>query len=208
MTPDLLTLTQWLSPSFPVGAFAYSHGLETAIRDGRVTNAENLRDWLEDVLEHGSGRADAILLCAAFEDEDGVEEIARAFQPSRERLRETERMGAAFARTVREVWTLDVENAPYPVVVGRAAALRGLDAEQVAGLYLHGFASNLVSVAVRAIPLGQTEGQRVLAELTALVARLAAEVQGTSLDDLSSAAFLSDIASMRHETQEPRIFQS
>ncbi|AZQ68873.1 urease accessory protein UreF [Silicimonas algicola] len=207
MTRDLLTLAQWLSPAFPVGAFAYSQGLEVAIRDGHIADAKGLTLWVEDVLDHGAGRSDAILLAAAWRGED-VDEVARAFQPTAERLRETERMGEAFSRTVRAVWGLGVADAPYPVVVGRAAALRGIAVEDTAALYLHAAAATLVSVAVRLVPLGQTEGQAVLASVTPLCERIAREAANSTLDDLSSSTFLADIASMRHETLEPRIFQS
>lgn len=210
MNIDFLTLSQWMSPAFPVGAFAYSHGLETAIQDGRINDARQLQNWLVDVLVHGSVRADLVLMSAAFNASDvaGIDEVARAFQPSKERLRETERMGAAFARTVRDVWELDVPDCLYPVAVGRAAGQKRLGFEQVAGLYAHAFAANLVSAAIRLVPLGQTEGQGVLQALTPHCAELAKATMGATLDDLASSAFMSDIAAMRHEVLEPRVFQS
>lgn len=213
MQRDILTLSQWLSPAFPVGAFACSHGLETAIHDGWVEGADGLRVWLGDLLEHGSGRSDAVLMAAAHaaSTHDSLAEvdgIGRAFQPSFERLRESDRMGAAFARTVRDVWALDVPDCLYPVAVGRAARMKEMAWSDAAGLYLHAFAANLVSAAVRLVPLGQTEGQAVLAALAPLCARLSSETAGATLDDLAGCAFLSDIASMRHETQEPRVFQT
>ena len=204
---DLLTLAQWLSPAFPVGAFAYSHGVETAIRDGAVTDAASLELWLSDVLAQGSGRADAVLLAAAHRGED-VNDLARAFAASAERLRESERQGAAFAGTVRAVWGLDLPDLLHPVAVGRASALKGLDAQTTAALYLQSFASNLVSAAVRLVPLGQTDGQRVLAALSPLCEAVAAEAMTADPEDLWSNAWGSDIAAMRHETMEPRLFQS
>lgn len=207
MSTDLLTLTQWLSPAFPVGAFAYSHGLETAIRDGAVFDADSLQDWLTVLLTQGSGRGDAILLAAAHRGED-VNDLARAVAASAERTRESERQGAAFAGTVRAVWGLDLPDLMYPVAVGRAAALRGLPCQPAAALYLQAFASNLVSAAVRLVPLGQTEGQRVLAALTPMCEMIADESQIATTDDLWSNAWGSDIAAMRHETMEPRLFQS
>jgi urease accessory protein len=204
---DLLTLAQWLSPAFPVGAFAYSHGIETAIRDGAVTDVISLELWLSDVLAQGSGRADAVLLAAAHRGE-AVNDLARAFAASAERLRESERQGAAFAGTVRAVWGLDLPDLLHPVAVGRASALKGLDAETTAALYLQSFASNLVSAAVRLVPLGQTDGQRVLAALSPLCEAVAAEAMTADPEDLWSNAWGSDIAAMRHETMEPRLFQS
>ena len=210
---DAMALAQWLSPAFPVGAYAYSHGLEWAIGAGSVTDAATLTDWLADVIAHGSGRSDAILLAAAHRAGSRAEvaeiaAIARAFAPSRERLAETVLQGEAFAAAARAVWSLDLDDAPYPVALGRACRLRGLPLGLAAPMHLHAFAGHLVSAAVRAIPLGQTEGQACLATLAPLCRNVAAEALTESLDDLSGTAFLAEIASMRHETQAVRIFRT
>lgn len=209
----LLTLAQWLSPAYPIGAFAYSHGLERAVRAGWIADADGLRAWLRDILEHGSGRADAIWLHLAHGCADtgallALDAEARAFAPARERLREGARQGAAFARTTAEVWGLELPALLLPLALGRAARLTGMDAAPVAALYLHSFAGNLTAAAQRLMPLGQTAAQKVLADLTPLCADLAEATAGAGLDDIASAAFLSDVAAMNHETQEPRIFQS
>jgi len=205
-----LTLMQWLSPAFPVGAFAYSHGLEQVVADGTVTDAESLHDWLDAVLSHGSGRADAILLAAAYgaDDVGHVDATARAFAASAERVKETDLQGAAFCETVRTVWGLDLPDLTYPVAVGAAARAMGIALDDTLPLYLHGFASNLVSVSQRALPLGQTDGQRVLARLAPTLAHVAQEAAATPLERLTATGFAADIASMRHETLQPRIFRT
>ena len=210
---DVLTLSQWLSPAFPVGAFAYSHGLETAIQSGAIATADALQEWLVDVLEHGSGRNDCILLRAAYScaTNDALEQVnqtAIAVSASAERVLETALQGDAFGKTTAALGDMDEVTACYPVAVGYAASRQELDVDLTAALYLHAFASNLVSAAVRAVPLGQTEGQRVLASLLPLCHQIAQDTQGATLDDLSSTAFLSDIAAMQHETLQPRIFRS
>ena len=204
---DLLTLTQWLSPAFPVGAFAFSHGVETMIADGQIADAHALQDWLSDLLQYGSSRSDIVFLSEAYRAND-VSTLARVFQPSAERLEEAEKLGHAFARTVRKVWNLDVPDDLYPLVVGRAAALRGLPLPETAALYAQAFVANLVSAAVRLVPLGQTEGQAVVEALATQCEALGHAAPDLTLDDLSSCAFLSDVAAMRHETLEPRVFQS
>ncbi|MEQ9259401.1 MAG: urease accessory protein UreF [Roseovarius sp.] len=209
----LLTLMQWLSPAYPLGSFAYSHGLESAVAKGWVKGPESLKDWLEDVLCEGTGRNDAILLRQAFDAPDAaslahVEAVARAACPSAERLREAGRQGAAFARVTAEVWQIDLPSLLFPVAVGRAARLADLDPEITAMLFLQGFASNLVSAAQRLMPLGQTEAQRVLSRLAPACQRLVHETAAAPLDEIASNAFLSDVASLTHETLEPRIFQS
>jgi len=209
-TDHLLTLTQWLSPSYPVGAFAWSHGLERAIGRGDVTDAGSLSDWLAAVLEHGAGRSDAILLSVAHGADDVAEvaAFAAALAPSRERREETMQQGAAFAATTRAVWGLDLPDMAYPVAVGRAAGLMGMPVVPVAQVWLQAFAGNLVQAAQRLMPLGQTEGQRIVTRLSPICAKLGAEAKTATLDDIGSASFAVDIASMQHETQQPRIFRS
>lgn len=208
MTIDpLLTLTQLLSPVYPTGSFAWSHGLETAVSTGQVQDAASLQDWLTAVLAHGSGRSDAILLCAAHRGQD-VAELADALAPSRERRMETLQQGAAFAAITRSVWGLTLADAAYPVVVGQAAALLGLPAVATAQVYLFGLTSALTQAAQRLMPLGQTKGQQVLAALAPMCQNLGQQAAGLGVDDIGSSAFAIDIAAMRHETQEPRIFRS
>ncbi|MGR3465618.1 urease accessory protein UreF [Limimaricola sp.] len=206
-----LVLARWLSPAYPVGAFAYSHGLETAIADGHVTDEAGLRDWLADLLEHGAGRNDALFLAAAFRAEEAgelarIDATARAFAASHERVTEAARQGAAFLRTEAAVSGGPDRPLMHPVAIGARAARLDLPLRPVIALYLQGFMANLVSAALRLMPLGQTGGQRVQAALEPLCAALAVEAETGGLDDLCSTAFLGDIASMRHETQQPRIF--
>ncbi|MFT7059321.1 MAG: urease accessory protein [Pseudorhodobacter sp.] len=208
-----LTLAQWLSPAYPVGGFAYSHGLETAIVEAVVTDEHSLRYWLADVLEYGSGRNDALFLLAAYRAETAAELLAvdasaRAFAASGERLQEASLQGQAFARTTAAICGHDLPDLTYPVAIGRAAKLSNLPKTATAAVYLHAFTANLVSVAVRLVPLGQTAGQRVTQSLHPLCQRLAEEAATQGLDALSSSAFLSDIAAMRHETLDVRIFRT
>mmetsp|Transcript_23960 Transcript_23960/g.43737 ORF Transcript_23960/g.43737 Transcript_23960/m.43737 type:complete len:210 (+) Transcript_23960:3431-4060(+) len=205
-----LTLMQWLSPAFPVGAFAYSHGLEQAIADGDVGDAETLLGWLTALVLHGSGRADAILLAAAYTADDprDVDATARAFAAGAERLKETDLQGAAFCDTARAIWALDLQGLTYPVAVGSAARAMDIPLTDTLPLYLHAFVGNLVSVAQRALPLGQTDGQKVLAALAPSLTTAATEAETTTLDDLTSTSFAADIAAMRHETLQPRIFRT
>ncbi|WP_300435665.1 urease accessory protein UreF [uncultured Mameliella sp.] len=209
--PRLLTLTQWLSPAYPVGAFAWSHGLESAVRQGWVTDEVSLQSWLTDILAEGSGKADALWIRLAWQGDRSVAELdalARAWQPSRERLREAERQGTAFVQVTAEVWDLDLPPMLLPVALGEAARQMDMSVEPVAALYLQSFAGNLVSAAQRLMPLGQTAAQGVLARLAPLCAELAAGTEGLTLEDMASCAYLSDVASMKHETLEPRLFQS
>lgn len=210
MTNAALTLMQWLSPAFPVGAFAYAHGLEQAVADGTVRDADTLQDWIETLITHGSARADAILLTAAHTAPDPapIDATARAFAASAERLKETDLQGAAFCDTARAVWDIPITGLTYPVAVGAAARAMDVPLAQTLPLYLHAFASNLTSAAQRLMPLGQTAAQQVLANLAPAIQTTAQEAATTTLDDLSATSFAADIAAMRHETLQPRIFRT
>ena len=213
MTADpAMILHQWLSPSFPVGAFAYSHGLEWEVAQGRVTSAAALRDWLGDCLTHGSGRTDAILLAAAWrtapEELAELADLAEALAPSAERRVETTAQGAAFARTAAAIHGIALEPMPYPVALGRAARLLDLPLALTLRLYLQAFTANLVSAATRLVPLGQTEGQATLLALVPLIAETARAAEPGDTGAIASATLMIDLASMRHEGQGTRLFRT
>ncbi len=223
----LQRLLAWLSPSFPVGAYSYSHGLEWAIEDGTVTGTPALEAWLRDVLSHGGGRSDAILFAHAWRaasagDAGALGEVgalAAALQPSRERHLEATAQGRAFANTVSAAWPdarmsdlFALFPAPvplaYPVAVAIAAAAQDVPLPAALTGYLGAFAANLISAGVRAIPIGQTDGQRIVAALSPLIEEIAGTALAATLDDLGGAALRADIASMKHETQYTRLFRS
>jgi urease accessory protein len=220
-------LFAWLSPAFPVGAYSYSHGLEWAIEDGTVAGPAALQAWISDVLQHGGARTDAILLAAAWRaagagDHAGLVEVAAlavALQPSRERHLETTAQGRAFLDTVSAAWPNERLTAlaalfpagtmvAYPVAVGIAAAAEGVPLRPALAAYVAAFVANLVSAGVRAIPVGQTDGQRIVAALAPAVEDVARRAEAATLDDLGGAALRADIASMKHETQYTRLFRS
>jgi urease accessory protein len=206
----LLTMAQILSPAYPVGAFAWSHGLERSVTRGDVADAAGLAAWLSDVLAHGAGRSDAILLTAAYQADDPapLAELAAVLAPAAERRAETLQQGAAFAATTRAIWQIDLPDMAYPVAVGRAARLLNLPVHPVTLLWLQAFASNLVQAAQRLMPLGQIAAQGVLAGLAPLCIRIAQEAQTATLDDIGGMAFAADRAAMQHHDHYPRIFRS
>ncbi len=208
----LLTLMQWLSPAYPVGGFAYSHGLEQAVADGGVSDASSFRGWLEDVMRHGAGLADARFLAAAFnagpEDVTDLDKKARAFAASAERLKETDLMGRAFGDITANVWGYDVSGLSYPVAVGRAAQSASLDLQSTLLAYVQAFVSNLVACAQRLIRLGQTAAQAIIRDFGALCAEIAQTARTGNISQVSGSAFLADIAAMQHEELESRVFRT
>ncbi|WP_246104946.1 urease accessory protein UreF [Rhodoligotrophos appendicifer] len=215
----LYRLLAWLSPSYPVGAFSHSNGLEWAVEAGDAATAEAVGDWIEDILRHGGGRQDALLFCAthaaALDGGEGLAdiiELAAAFFPSAERRSESLSQGRAFVLATNAAWAPDTllpaGDIAYPVAVALASARHGIACDMALTAYLHAFVANLVSAAVRLVPLGQTQGQRLLARLEPVVAEIADAATGADLDDLGGCAFLADIASMNHETQYTRLFRT
>ena len=220
-----LPLLAWLSPAFPVGSFAYSHGIEWAFESGSVVDAKSAEVWITDLIECGGPWSDAVLLACAHraasaKEYDALREVAEfaaAFAPSRERKLETMAQGEAFMNTVSAAWSnrafekivgaIEKEVA-YPVAVGATSAAHEIPLRVTLESYLLAVVSNFVSAAVRLIPLGQTDGTKIVAKLTPIVREIAARAEKLSLEDVGGAAIRSDIASMKHETQYTRLFRS
>jgi urease accessory protein len=221
----LYRLMTWLSPSFPVGAFSYSSGIEWAVEAGDVVDAASLRDWLASMLADGAGFCDAVLLAhahraASLRDDAAlrdIAELAAALVPSRERQLETSAQGRAFIDIARAAWNGDGLEAMisgcggvivYPVAVGLVSAAHAIPLASTMHGFLHALVSNWISAGARLIPLGQTDSQRVLALLEPVVVATGKRALEASLDELGSATFRADLASMRHETQYTRLFRS
>ncbi len=220
-----LPLLIWLSPAFPVGAYAYSHGLEWAVEAGDIVDANSLQGWLADLLKFGAPRSDAILFAAAFRAAAAanwpklteINVLTIALTASAERRLETTAQGAAFVAATRAAWDCEplrrLELAPdgriaYPVAVAAAASGHGLPLEASLEAFVLAQVANLVSAGLRLGPIGQTDGQKILAALLPSIQDLAHEARSGGLAGLGGCAFHSDLAAMRHETQYSRLFRS
>ena len=227
MGPDpLYRLLAWLSPAYPIGAFSYSHGVETAVEEGFIKDRASLVGWLQTVLTDGTGRVDGALFAVAWRAADAkdwktfdaVAERAAAWRGTSEMALESRQQGGSFLSITKNAWKHpDLEAAherlageiALPVAVALAAAVHGIALEMALSGYLHAFTANLISAALRTVPLGQSDGQLALAALEAYVnqtARAAMAVQ--SLDDVGTATPLLDWCSLKHETQYTRLFRS
>lgn len=221
----LYRLMAWLSPAYPIGAFSYSSGIEWAVEAGDITDAATLERWLAVIVADGSGFCDAVFFVHAHRAivarDDmalrAVAELAAAFAPSKERHLETTAQGRAFLDTTRAAWptaTIDRLAAVWdgavalPVAVAVAGAGHGIALAPALHAYLHALTANLISAGVRLVPLGQTDGQRVLAALEPVVTTTAERALLTGLDEIGGAAFRADLASMCHEAQYTRLFRS
>lgn len=224
-TAALYRLMTWLSPAYPVGAFSYSSGIEWAVEAGDIGDAETLRRWIETMLTMGAGMSDGIFFSHAHRavtDNDDVAlaevaELAAAFVPTRERFHETTAMGKAFLEVTQAAWpavALDrlqrVWCGPiaYPIAVAAACAGDGILLDRALPAFLTAVAANWISAGIRLVPLGHTDGQRIMKAIEATVAATAERALKASLDDLGSAVLRADMASARHETQYTRLFRS
>jgi urease accessory protein len=215
----------WLSPSFPVGAYAYSQGLEMAVERGLVTSRATLEDWLATLIAHGSLRNDLILLVAAYRyaaarDRAGLvaaNALACALQPSAERHLETTQQGGSFLTAIAGAWSTALfdetrgwleDAVSYPVAVGVAAAAHGITMVATTEAFAFAWASNLTSAAIRLSVVGQSDAQTVIASLAGALSDAALSATTQTLDEIGGAAFSADLASLEHETQYSRLFRS
>lgn len=221
----LLRLMTWLSPAYPVGAFSYSSGIEWAVEACDITDAASLQDWLAIMLAEGAGRNDAIFFSATHRAVAGGDNaalvetaaLAAALTASRERHLETTTLGQAFVEVTQAAWPCDALNRlkllwpgpiAYPLAVGAACAGHGIALAPALHAFLTALVSNWISAGMRLIPLGHTDGQRLIAALAPAVAATSASAFAATLDDLGSAAFRADLAGIKHETQYTRLFRS
>lgn len=207
----LLLLLNWMSPTFPIGSFAYSHGLEQAIVDGRLRTGADVEEWIADLLQRGSGWNDAVLFAQCWGADHGMlNDLALALAGSAERHAETTQLGRNFAVAAAD-WLGEppMETAiAYPIAAGRACHRLDIDRSQALVAFLQNFSAALVSVAVRLVPLGQTAGLRILRHLAPTIAFVAERAGAATLDDLGSCCIAAEICAMNHETLEPRIFRT
>ena len=220
LNPALL-LQIWLSPAFPVGAFAYSHGLERAVEAGFINDRVSLTEWLNELFAHGSIRNDLILAAAAWRAvaaQDAaalrdVAELAAALHPAAERRLESLTQGGSFLLAVNAAWptpalaALTGETA-YPIAVATAAAGHSIALLPLLEAYAAAFVSNLTSAAIRLSVIGQTDAQRILAGLLPSLTAAAHAAATSTLDDLGDATWSADLCAMEHETQYTRLFRS
>jgi urease accessory protein len=224
----LLRLLAWLSPSFPVGSYAYSHGAEFAVESAQVSDRETAEAWIAFIVEFGGGRVDADMFVAAYlaaEEHDVIKFVeaatwGNALKGTAELGLESRAQGQAFFDAVLAAWpdellahvvgTLKEQGVSptYAIAVAAAAALAGVGLQAALGAYLHAFAASITSAIVRLVPLGQTDGQKIIAALEPVIERVLAQALERDPADLGSAAFTVDWMSMKHETQYSRLFRS
>jgi urease accessory protein len=224
---DLMT---WMSPSWPIGAFAHSSGLEWAVEAGHVRDRATTAEWITTLIEHGPLRNDVVPFVHAWRAASSgnavrlqeVADLAAATQTSFERRLETTAQGAAFRRiavaSCKEtefaalLAAIEDEDLAYPVAAAVLFAAQNIDLKPGLTAWLHGAAANLVSAAQRLVPLGQTDGQKVLRDLRQPIFTAVEQALALPDDDpfeaLGGCTLLAEIGCMAHETQYTRLFRT
>ena len=208
-------LSALFSPTFPIGAFSYSHGLEAAIAAGAVSDLDSAEKWIKACLVSGNGRNDAIIFAHSWrakpDEQDFLNRLSFALCASAERDKETRELGRNFHNIAARVYQIEVKGIKpiaYPVIAGIAARQLHCELSLSLVFFLQSFVSNLISVVVRTVPIGQSEGQVILHRLMSWIYRLANECIHTSLDQIGSHAFMADHMAIQHEIMETRIYRT
>ena len=205
---SLQILQTWFSPLFPVGSFSYSHGLEAMINDNLIKSKEDILEYLKCILKYGSGKNDIILIKYAHQGEE-INDLALSLCPTKERKIESIEMGNAFRKVLEDSWNYKIqENTAYPVSVGKAAKYFKIPLNLTIISYLQSFASNLINVCIKHIPIGQKVGQDCIIQMYDLIREIENESKNLELEDLGGVCFNSDIYSIKHENLKTRIYKT
>ena len=205
---SLQILQTWFSPLFPVGSFSYSHGLEAIINDNLIKSKEDILEYLKCICKYGSGKNDIILIKYAYQGEE-INDLALSLCPTKERKIESIEMGNAFRKVLEDSWNYKIqENTAYPVSVGKAAKYFKIPLNLTIISYLQSFASNLINVCIKHIPIGQKVGQDCIIQMYDLIREIENESKNLELEDLGGVCFNSDIYSIKHENLKTRIYKT
>ena len=201
-------LFSWFSPSFPIGSFNFSHGLEAAVEMKFIHDSFTLENWISNLITDGSGKTDVILLSNAYRGKN-INELALALCPSKERWIESIKLGKSFSKNIRDNWSYNIEDdLAFPVALGKAGSFFSIPLDQLLIIFLQSFASNLITFGMKHIPLGQSAGQKILINLIPVIQAQSMKYKNYDIKDIGSSAFISDLASMYHENLKNRIYQT
>ncbi len=218
----LQSLLQLASPTLPVGAYSYSEGIEALVETDKITSASSLDHWLRQELRYGAIRLEAAVMIRAYrstltEDVSALTDWNRWLSATREteELRsQSWQMGRSLLRLIQDLQENEIttrllqEECNFAIAFGTVAAQWQIDEQSAIVGYLHSWATNLISVGIKLIPLGQTAGQRLLMDLGEELDRATQEILTLQDDDLSSCGWGLSLASMAHETLYSRLFRS
>ena len=204
---DPLQILQiWFSSSFPVGSYAYSHGLEALIDDNKIKNKDDVREYLEALLFYGSLRNDYIFLKSVYMGEE-INDLILASASSKERHTEMIDMGNSFRKIMKDSWELVLEeNTSFVYCISKAALHFNIKFDDLIKFYLQSYISNLINVCVKHIPMSQKEGQILNVNFIDQIQKFLDQSYQLTLKDIGTSFFIGDIFAIKHENLDSRIY--
>ena len=199
-------LQVWFSSSFPIGSYAYSHGLEALIDDKKIKNNNDVKEFLDAVLFYGTLRNDYIFMKSIYKGEE-INQLILASASSKERQIEMIDMGNSFRKIMKDSWELSLpENTSFIYCLAKAGLHFHIRFDELIKFYLQSFISNLINVCVKHIPMSQKDGQTLNVNFIEIIQNFLSQSKELTLNDVGTTFFIGDIYSIRHENLKTRIY--
>ena len=196
----------WFSSSFPIGSYAYSHGVESLIDTKKIQNKSDVIEFLEAVLNYGTLRNDYIFIKSIYNNLE-INDLILSNATSKERQIEMIAIGNSFRNIMRDSWDLNLkENSAFIYCLSKAAIYFNIDFNDLIKFYFQSFISNLITVCVKHIPVSQKDGQSINVMFINKIQDFINNSKDLTLDDIGTTFFIGDLFSMKHENQETRIY--
>ena len=199
-------LQVWFSSSFPIGSYAYSHGLEALIDDKKIKNNNDVKEFLDALLFYGTLRNDYIFMKSIYKG-DEINQLILASASSKERQIEMIDMGNSFRKIMKDSWELSLpENTSFIYCLAKAGLHFNIRFDDLIKFYLQSFISNLINVCVKHIPMSQKDGQSLNVIFINQIQEFLTHADKLTLKDIGSTFFIGDIFAIKHENLDSRIY--
>ena len=199
-------LQVWFSSSFPIGSYAYSHGLEALIDDKKIKNNNDVKEFLDALLFYGTLRNDYIFMKSIYKG-DEINQLILASASSKERQIEMIDMGNSFRKIMKDSWELSLpENTSFIYCLAKAGLHFNIKFDDLIKFYLQSFISNLINVCVKHIPMSQKDGQSLNVIFINQIQEFLSHSDKLTLKDIGTTFFIGDIFAIKHENLESRIY--
>jgi len=204
---DPLQILQiWFSSSFPVGSYAYSHGLEAIIDNKLIKNKDDIEEYLNALLFNGTLRNEYIFIKSIYEGKE-INNLILSSASSKERQIEMVDMGNSFRKIMKQSWDFELaENTAFTYCLTKAAIHFNIKFDYLIKFYLQSFISNLINVCVKHIPISQKDGQKLNVIFINQIQDFLQKSEKLNLEDIGSTFFIGDLFSIKHENLETRIY--
>ena len=196
----------WFSSSFPIGSYAYSHGLEALIDDKKIKNNNDVKEFLDALLFYGTLRNDYIFMKSIYKG-DEINQLILVSAASKERQIEMIDMGNSFRKIMKDSWELSLpENTSFIYCLAKAGLYFDIKFDDLIKFYLQSFISNLINVCVKHIPMSQKDGQSLNVIFINQIQEFLTHSDKLTLNDIGSTFFIGDIFAIKHENLDSRIY--